>query len=105
MAKINLLEDSNTEILKKTVKENRARIKPLEPQRGQHFSQFVDFVKQSHPELKESQAIRLFKAITSTWEATAPKMFIVDLLDQFTKFIEEKAKEAVDPDQTAIPTN
>ena len=102
MCKINLLKDSNTEILKKTVKLHRDKIKSYERNKGDHFAQFVDFVKLKQPELNETQATKLFKYIESTWTKQAPKMFIVDLLKKFSDKI-VKEYDVQDSAQIKIP--
>lgn len=103
MTKINLLEDSNTEILKKRVQIVKDKIRPLEKHRGNHVTQFIDFVKHQHSELDKANATRLFKCIISTWDKTAPKMFVVDLLESFgEKVVENAQEEAENPAQTKI---
>ncbi len=98
MEKINILFDSNTTQLKKRVRNYKEEMSPYERNRGELVAKFTDFVTANHPKLTETQATELFKAIISTWQATAPKSFIVELLENFKRNVISNS-ETVDPAQ------
>ncbi len=104
MTELELLEKSNTQILKDRVREYRGLIKPYEVNRGNHLSRFVDYVKRKRPTLDMEAATELFKAIISTWEGSAPKMFLVDHLEDFAQQILDFAREEMEqnPNQLTI---